>query len=293
MKRIGVFAGGAARGAEPVGKLTTLRKEYDTYIGTSTGALIALFMALGRIDSRFYDLLLYEYQNTTNREMYGWFQPYFNGKINKIKMVSAFANMVRKDSNYIYDISPGLHKKLERHFDESHFEQLRSQKIDVIVTNKNVDLKRSKTEYTSILQKGMNFERFKSRVVASASIPFFAKPTLINNFQYVDGGVLDPIPTAKLSGYVGCEIDIWLCHSEQEEQSVLNPASSWKELAANLFNDMRYEIKMDDLNTVKNDCTIYYSRFYDWDSSNFDPKNMREAIKHGQHAAKNLKGVKL
>jgi predicted acylesterase/phospholipase RssA len=201
--------------------------------------------------------------------------------------------MAYKKRNYLYSIDKPLRAKIVKYFTEKEFDELRKQKIDVIVTRKNADMKRSKTEYISILQKFMTYERFVDCVVASASIPMFAQPTVINGFQYVDGGVLDPIPTALLSQYVGCEIDIWLCHSGQEEQAVSNPSDSWTTLLSNLLNDMRFEIRNDDLNTVKNDCTVYYARYYEWSASNFNIKNMRKSIQEGIRDHKTIKGVKL
>ena len=285
MKIAGIFAGGAAWGAYLVGVLTSKRPQYDAFIGTSTGALIALFLALGRIDTKFYDYLIYEYSNTSNREMYGRFSPFKrNGKVNKLFMLGAVIRMIKRDSNYMYDITPALRSKVKRYFKERHFDELRKRRINVIVTSKNVDFKRSGTTYTSILRDDMTYNRFIEHVVSSAAIPFFARPVVINGQQYVDGGVLDPVPTNLVADYD--EVEIWLAHSKQSEQLVANKADTWMKLALNLFNDIRYEIKMDDINAVT-DATVHHARHMDWNSAHFDRTLMREAIKRGQDDFKN------
>lgn len=277
--KAGLFSGGAAWGAYLVGKLYKKRPIYDAYIGTSTGALIALFLALGRLDKRFYELLAYEYCNTDNKEMYGFFHPFTkSGSFSKLKMIGAGIIMMRNDRNYLYDITPALRTKITKYFKEEHFNALRKEKIDVIVTRKNADMRRSRTEYVSILSPAMSYERFVDSVVASAAIPFFAKPVIINGFQYVDGGVLDPVPTELFSKYKN--VDIYLIHSQQDEQAYSSPSDGWLKLANNLFNDIRYEIKMDDINTVTN-ADIFYSRKLNWNSANFDKKKMREAFNKG------------
>ncbi len=283
--KAGLFAGGASWGAYWAGYHSVKKPIYDAYIGTSTGALIALFLALGRTDGRFYQYLLHEYSTTTNREMYGWFQPFNkNGKMNKVKLLAATIQMMRKDRNYIYDISKALESNIRAYFKPSHFLELRRKKIDVIVTVKNADVKKSRTEYVSILDEAMTYDRFIDYVVASASIPFFAKPRVINGTQYVDGGVLDPIPTEIIKDYE--DVDIYLMHSLQDEQTILSPATTWSKLAANLFNDIRYEIKMDDVNKATN-ATVYHSIPFDWNSANFDSEKMKEAIRKGILTAKN------
>ena len=283
--KAGIFAGGAAWGAYLVGVLTSSRPKYDSFIGTSTGALIALFLALGRLDPKFYDYLIHEYSNTDNREMYGRFPPFKrNGKVNKVFMIGAAINMIRRDKKNMYDITPALRSKVKRYFKEKHFNELRKRRINVIVTSKNVDFKRGGTTYTSILRDDMTYNRFVEHVVSSAAIPFFAKPVLINGQQYVDGGVLDPVPTNLVGSYE--EIDIWLAHSKQAEQLVSNRADNWMKIALNLFNDIRYEIKINDINAVT-DATVHHARHMDWNSAHFNRTLMREAIKRGQDDFKN------
>jgi len=291
--KAGLFAGGAGWGAWTVGVHTTLRKPYDVFIGTSTGAIIALFLALGRIDSIFYDLLVYEYSNITNRQMYGLLSPYNRrGKISKPKVIAAIVRMMYKERNHIYDIGEELYKRLSKRFTYNHFLELRRQKIDVIVTVNCVSLKNEPTQYVSVLDPSMTYERFKLSVVASASIPYAAKPVVWNNLSHLDGGVFDTAPTGLINKYQ--DPDIWLMHSLQSEQKSYREVDGWLKLAGALFSGMRAEIKRDDLKGVRG-ADVYYAPVFNWSAADFNPKNMRAALQRGIEDAKsnNITKVRL
>ena len=66
MKRAIVISGGGSKGAYAVGVLDKFRKnenrlKFDVFVGTSTGALMAPFLALGKMD----DLVTVSYTHLT------------------------------------------------------------------------------------------------------------------------------------------------------------------------------------------------------------------------------------
>jgi len=283
--KAGLFAGGAGWGVWTVAVHSVLRIPYQTFIGTSTGALIALFLALARIDSRFYEILIYEYLNITNYQMYGFLSPYKkNGKINRAKLGAALIRMIWQNKNHAYDIGKELERRILKHFDKKLFDTLRARNIDVIVTVNCVSLKNEPTRYVSILKKSMTFERFVKAVVASASIPYFAKPVIWNNRSHTDGGVFDTAPTGLISKYKFP--DIWLMHSLQSEESSHQEVDGFLKLAGALFNGMRAEIKRDDLKGVK-DAQVYYSPSFSWSAADFNKARMKEAFNRGISDAEN------
>jgi len=116
-------------------------------------------------------------------------------------------------------------------------------------------------------------------VVASASIPYFAKPMQINGYQWVDGGVLDITPTGVIGQYD--EVDIYLCDSQLDGQQRLRKADTWSSMAINLLHEMRNEISREDIDGLSN-ANIYYMERANFNSANFNKKFMMELINKGQ-----------
>ena len=274
MDRIAVIAGGAAHGAEVVGKLTKLRRNYNVFIGTSTGALISLLLACEK-----YEQLDEEYLNATNKDMYG-FNLFKNGKLNKKRILFAFPKLFFKP--YLFNLSERIEQKVRDNFSKEDFERLNERGVKVVVTVKPIDYKNAPTLFVSNLDNGMYYDKFVKFVTASAAIPFLAKPIEILGERYVDGGVQEPIPTAYLNKYTDAFVDIWLMHSKRDLETALKPIKNGFDLAGRLFGDMRNEILEDDLNVKK--ATIHYSSYKDWSSADFDTEKMREIWERGRNA---------
>lgn len=277
--KAGLFAGGAAWGAYWVGYHSEKKPIYDAYIGTSTGALIALFLALGRIDPIFYDLLVYEYSNTTNRQMYGWMHPFKkDGSVNKAKLIPMVVKSVWKDENHVYDITKELFAKIRKHFTNEHFKDLLKEPFEIIVTSKNIERLNSGTKYISNKHPMVDFEQFVQYVVSSAAIPEAAKPVMINGNRHVDGGVLDPVPTKLIRKYDSC--DIFLCQTVIADSEKYRSAEKRFGMWGNLLHEHRQEIKVGDLDGITN-ANVHYMERVDFKATDFNPKKMKQAITMG------------
>jgi NTE family protein len=153
-----VLSGGGARGFAHLGVIEALNEAGifpDIISGTSAGALVGVLIADG----------------------------YTPKEILKLMNLNSRLDFMRPalPREGLLQINAVL-KILKCSLRAKTFEEL---KIPLFVTA--TDLNNGKAEYFS---KGDLFDP----VMASASIPVLFQPVVINNFQYVDGGVLDNLP---------------------------------------------------------------------------------------------------
>lgn len=189
MNRALVISGGGSKGAFAVGILKRLLNEYpnlnfDSYVGTSTGALIAPLAAMGK-----YDVLEQLYTTIKTSDI-----------INK-------GNIGDKlNEHSIFDATP-LWNLIEKYYDDASFNLLQQsgKKIYlatvclqtselVIFTN---DVNAALPKYYELKQI-TSANHFRKAVMASSCQPVFMPPIMVNknipgepnpNFQFVDGGV--------------------------------------------------------------------------------------------------------
>lgn len=189
MSRALVISGGGSKGAFAVGVIKRLLNEYpnldfDTYVGTSTGSLIAPLAAMGK-----YDVLEQLYTTIKTSDV-----------INK-------GNIGDKLSEHsIFDATP-LWNLIAKYYDDEsyHVLQQSGKKIYlatvclqtselVVFTN---DTNAAEPKYYEIKQIS-SADHFRKAVMASACQPVFMPPIKVNlhvpseahpEFQFVDGGV--------------------------------------------------------------------------------------------------------
>jgi NTE family protein len=189
MSRALVISGGGSKGAFAVGILKRLLREYpnlsfDTFVGTSTGSLIAPLAAMGN-----YDLLEQLYTSITNKDVIEKFNIGDRINENSIFGSTPLWNLINKyytDANYDLLLQSG--KKI-------YLTTVCLQTSELVVFTNETNFIPSKYYEIKVFQ---NADHFRKAVMASASQPVFMTPIKINlkiqgepnpNFQYVDGGV--------------------------------------------------------------------------------------------------------
>jgi NTE family protein len=189
MNRALVISGGGSKGAFAVGVLKRLINEYpnlnfDTYVGTSTGALITPLAAIGE-----FDLLEKLYTSITDDNV-----------ITKGNLGD------RLTEHSIFDATP-LWNLISAYYTDDNYNRLIAsgkkiyittvclQTSELVVFTNDKDAKFS-NNYT--IQQIVNADQFRKVVLASACEPVFMPPIQINkdvanetnpSYQYVDGGV--------------------------------------------------------------------------------------------------------
>ena len=189
MSRALVISGGGSKGAFAVGVIKRLLKEYpllnfDMFVGTSTGSLIAPLAAMGAYD------LLEELYTTMKTE-----------------------NIIRKcnigdrlNQHSIFDANP-LWDLITQYYNDDNYKLLQESGKKIFLTTTCLQtselvvfanvLKPAVSKYYEV-RSIINADHFRKAVMASACQPVFMPPIKVNlkvpgernpNHQYVDGGV--------------------------------------------------------------------------------------------------------
>lgn len=207
MKRALVLASGGAKGAYAVGILKRyfeIGMHYDIIIGTSTGALIAPFVASENIDA-----LIEGYTNINHSDIFS---------INPFKIKKSKNGIYRWDINkfavfynrYILrQASFGSTKRLRyktipRFFTYEDYEKIIESKKDlcICVSNATLDV----CEVKNV--KEFTYERFCDWMWASTCAPPVMSVPTIDGYEYVDGAVTKPVPIDEAIIRGADEIDV-------------------------------------------------------------------------------------
>ena len=234
----GAFAGGVAQFL-----MQDLGKEYDMFLGTSTGSLLIPHLSLNKID-KVYEL----FTNVTQRDIFS-VSPFVQRKKGDREFVSIdFVNSLWQfiRMKRTFGESKHLKRNIRRNFTRDEFETILTTKEDVVVTVSN--LSKNSVEYKSI--KDCTYEEFCNWIWISCNyIPFMSLAT-VDGFEYADGGLgcVVPIREAILRG--ATEIDAIVLEAEtMEQQKVLgkNPFS----LMLNLFGHLLNQVERNDITIGK------------------------------------------
>jgi len=234
----GAFAGGVAQYL-----IQDLGKDYDMFLGTSTGSLLIPHLSLGKVD-KVYDL----FTNVTQRDIFS-VSPFVQRKKGDREFVSIdFVNSMWQfiRMKRTFGESKHLKRNIRRNFTEEEFNVIRATKEDVVVTVSN--LTKNRVEYKSI--NDCTYEEFCNWIWISCNyIPFMSLAT-VDGFEYADGGLgcVIPIREAILRG--ATEVDAIVLEAENmENKKVLgkNPFS----LMLNLFGHLLDQVERNDITIGK------------------------------------------
>ncbi|MCB0461466.1 MAG: patatin-like phospholipase family protein [Flavobacteriaceae bacterium] len=234
----GAFAGGVAQYL-----MKDLGKEYDMFLGTSTGSLLIPHLSLNKID-KIYDI----FTNVTQDDIFS-VSPFVQRKKGDREFVSIdFLNSLWQfiRMKRTFGESKALKRNIKKQFTEEEYHLIRATKEDVVVTVSN--LSKNRVEYKSINE--CTYEEFCNWIWISCNyIPFMSLAT-VDGFEYADGGLgcVIPIREAILRG--ATEVDAVVLESQNmEKQKVLgkNPFS----LMLSLFGHLLDQVERNDITIGK------------------------------------------
>lgn len=242
-----VISGGGSKGAFAGGVAQYLiedkQKDYDMFLGTSTGSLLIQHLATGDIHKLYtiftnvkqkhiFSINPFIVRKKGNREFVSI--NFFNSLIQFIKMKRTFGE------------SKALKRNIRRNFTKEEYDKIKETKEDVVVTVSN--LSTNKVEYKSI--HDYSYEEYCDWIWISCNYVPFMSLAVKDGYEYADGGLgcVVPIREAILRG--ATEVDVVILESEiMEQQKVLgkNPFS----LMLNLFSHLLYQVEKHDITIGK------------------------------------------
>jgi predicted patatin/cPLA2 family phospholipase len=238
-----VISGGGSKGAFAGGVAQYLmeceNREYDMFLGTSTGSLLVTHLACGKID-KLYDVF-------TNAKQHNIFSvsPFIQRKKGdreyvSIDFVNSLWQFIRRKRTF--GESKALKRYIKKHFTISEYEQIRAEKDDVVVTVANLSMNR--VEYKSI--KDCSYDEFCNWVWISCNYIPFMSLAKVDGYEYADGGFGSVIPIREAILRGATEVDAIVLEAENlGKQKVLgkNPFS----LMINLFGHLLNQVEKNDI----------------------------------------------
>ncbi|WP_340198496.1 patatin family protein [Ascidiimonas sp. W6] len=227
----GAFAGGIAQYLLEVEK-----RDYDLYLGTSTGSLLMPHLANNQIEKAYEN-----YTTVTQRKIFSN-NPFIVKKkggreyvgINHLNVLWQIIKGKRT-----FGESKALRRNIRRSFLEVEFNQLKQLDKEIVVTVSN--LTKNSIEYKSL--KDFEYEEYCEWIWIGCNYIPFMSLVKKNGFEYADGGFGAVVPIREAIRRGATEIDAIILETEtMERNNVLgrNPFSLMVNLFAYLLDQVEH-----------------------------------------------------
>ena len=288
-KKALVISGGGSKGAFAGGVaeylLTEQQKEYDIFIGTSTGSLLVSHLALEKLDA-----LKELYTNVNQRAIFSN-NPFTIKNVDGVKVIRV--NHFNTLWNFVngrktFGESKNLRKLIRKHITESMFLEILKRNTEVVVTVSN--LSANKIEYKTL--SDCSYADFCDWIWASCNYVPFMSLLEKNGCQYADGGFGCVVPIREAIKRGAKEIDVIVLETEVTQINRMHASNPFS-LLFDAFDFMlehveRHNITIGKLYAKQQDVqlNLYYTpTVLTTNSLIFDKKLMRRWWASGyQHA---------
>ncbi|UNY98185.1 patatin-like phospholipase family protein [Zhouia spongiae] len=285
-----VISGGGSKGAFAGGVAQYLmeveQKDYDLYVGTSTGSLIIPHLANRDIE-KLYDI----YTTVTQRKIFSNNPFVIRKKGDKEYVAMNHINVLWQliKGKRTFGESKNLRKNIKRNLSPEAFKKLKDSDKDVVVTVSN--LSKNRVEYKSI--KDFGYDDFCDWIWISCNyIPFMSLASK-DGCEYADGGFGSVVPIREAIKRGATEVDAVILETENMEYNKVlgkNPFSLMVNLYTFVLDQLEYhdivEGKLAAMNKNVKLRTFYTPKRLTDNSLYFNKELMKEWWKQGFGYAK-------
>ena len=291
-----VISGGGSKGAFAGGVAQHLiqeeKKEYDLFIGTSTGSLMVTHLALGKVEE-LKDIYSNVDQSTIFSSCPFRIKKFRGHQIVSINHRTTLRNFLRGSKTF--GESGNLRKMIERQVTNEHLKEVLERKKKLLVTVSNLTL--NQIEFKALEEE--SFSDFRDYIWGSSNfVPFMSLLTK-NSCEYADGGFANLVPIREAIRRGATEIDAIVLETEVPQLNRL-PSRNPFDLITHLFNFMLIHIEKSNISIGKLEAenqNVKLNMFYTptvltTNSLIFDRERMRRWWKQGyEYARKKNKGA--
>ena len=297
MKKALGISGGGSKGAFAGGVAQFLmkqkKKEYDMFLGTSTGSLMVSHLALGMVDE------LKELYTSVNQKSIFSNSPFrvksvHGEKVISIRHTNTFWNFL--NGRKTFGESKNLRKLIKKKVTKEIYDEIRAKNKEVVVTVSN--LTANQIEYKSILE--CEYDDFCDWIWGSCNYVPFMSLLEKDYCQYADGGFGSLIPIREAIERGATEVDAVILATEVTQINRL-PAKNPFSLMMDTFDFMlenveRHNITIGKLSAKQHGVklNLYYTpTVLTTNSLVFDKEKMKKWWKSGYSYAKKLDDEKM
>ena len=238
-----VISGGGSKGAFAGGVAQYLieseGKDYNMFLGTSTGSLLIPHLATNDI-GKLYDVFTNVNQHTIFNINPFNIRRKGNREFVSINFLSTLMQFIKRKRTF--GESKALRRHIKRNFTLKEFEKAKHQRDDLVVTVTN--LSKNRVEYKSI--KDCDYEEFCDWIWISCNyIPFMSLVTR-NGHEYADGGLSSVVPIREAILRGATEVDAIILERENMDYNKVlgkNPFS----LMISLFGHLSDQVEKNDI----------------------------------------------
>ena len=285
-----VISGGGSKGAFAGGVAQHLiqeeKKEYDLFIGTSTGSLMVTHLALGKVEE-LKDIYSNVDQSTIFSSCPFRIKKFRGHQIVSINHRTTLRNFLRGSKTF--GESGNLRKMIERQVTDEHLKEVLARKKKLLVTVSNLTL--NQIEFKALEEE--SFSDFRDYIWGSSNfVPFMSLLTK-NSCEYADGGFANLVPIREAIRRGATEIDAIVLETEVPQLNRL-PSRNPFDLITHLFNFMQIHIEKSNISIGKLEAenrNVKLNMFYTptvltTNSLIFDRERMRRWWKQGYEYAR-------
>ena len=234
----GAFAGGVAQFL-----IEDLKREYQLFLGTSTGSLLVSHLALKKIDK------IKSVYTTVNNDSIFSVCPFLvtrkHGVQNiRINHLNVLLNFLRGSKTFGESLN--LKALIRKTITEEEFTVLKNSMLDIVVTVSNLSL--NQVEYKSI--KDFDYSEFCDWVWISCNYTPFMTLVKKSGCEYADGGLGSMVPIEAAIQRGATEVDAIILQTEINQLNRL-PSKNPFSLLTNMFSFMLDRIESQNIKIGK------------------------------------------